>query len=28
VLKYQDDVDKIKGGQARVILDRINAGVD
>ena len=28
VLKYQDDVDKIKGEGARVILDRINAGVD
>src|SRR6185295_13478587 len=28
VLKYQDDVDKIKGEQTRIILDRINAGVD
>ena len=25
VLKYQDDVDKIKGEQARLILDRVNA---
>jgi MoxR-like ATPase len=28
VLKYQDDVEKIKGGQTRIILDRVNAGVD
>jgi len=28
VLKYQDDVEKVKGGQTRVILDRVNAGVD
>jgi MoxR-like ATPase len=28
VLKYQDDVDKIRGGQVRVILDRVDAGVD
>lgn len=28
VLKYQDDVDKIKGEQARLILERIQAGVD
>ena len=28
VLKYQDDVDKIKGEQTRLILDRVNAGVD
>lgn len=28
VLKYQDDVDKIKGDQTRLILDRVNAGVD
>ena len=28
VLKYQDDVEKVKGEQARVILDRIKAGVD
>jgi hypothetical protein len=27
-LKYQDDVDKIRGGQVRVILDRVDAGVD
>ena len=25
VLKYQDDVDKIKGVQTRAILDRVNA---
>jgi len=28
VLKYQDDVDRVKGEQARLILDRVNAGVD
>jgi MoxR-like ATPase len=28
VLKYQDDVEKVKGGQARAILERIKAGVD
>jgi len=28
VLKYQDDVEKVKGEQARVILERIKAGVD
>jgi len=28
VLKYQDDVEKIKGGRARAILDRVNAGAD
>jgi MoxR-like ATPase len=28
VLKYQDDVEKVKGVQARAILDRIKAGVD
>jgi MoxR-like ATPase len=28
VLKYQDDVEKVKGEQARMILDRIKAGVD
>jgi MoxR-like ATPase len=28
VLKYQDDVDKIKGEQARLILERVQAGVD
>jgi len=28
VLKYQDDVEKIKGDQTRIILDRVNAGVD
>ena len=27
VLKYQDDVDKIKGEQTRVILERVNAEV-
>jgi MoxR-like ATPase len=27
VLKYQDDVDKIKGEQARLILDRVKAEV-
>lgn len=27
VLKYQDDVDKVRGEQARVILERIQAGV-
>ena len=27
VLKYQDDVDKIKGEQTRVILDNLNAEV-
>ena len=28
VLKYQDDVEKIKGEQTRLILDRVKAGVD
>jgi len=28
VLKYQDDVEKIKGDQTRVILDQVNMGVD
>lgn len=28
VLKYQDDVEKVKGGQARLILERVKAGVD
>jgi MoxR-like ATPase len=28
VLKYQDDVEKVKGVQARAILERIKAGVD
>jgi MoxR-like ATPase len=28
VLKYQDDVEKIRGQQARLILERIQAGVD
>ena len=28
VLKYQDDVEKVKGEQARLILERIRAGVD
>lgn len=28
VLKYQDDVEKIKGEQTRMILDRVKAGVD
>jgi MoxR-like ATPase len=28
VLKYQDDVEKIKGEQARLILERVQAGVD
>jgi MoxR-like ATPase len=28
VLKYQDDVEKVKGEQARMILERIKAGVD
>lgn len=28
VLKYQDDVEKVKGEQARLILERIKAGVD
>jgi hypothetical protein len=27
-LKYQDDVEKIKGEQARLILERVKAGVD
>ena len=27
VLKYQDDVDKIKGEQTRLILERVNAEV-
>ena len=28
VLKYQDDVEKVKGVQARVILERVKAGAD
>ena len=28
VLKYQDDVEKIKGEQVRLILERVKAGVD
>lgn len=28
VLKYQDDVEKVQGQQARLILERIKAGVD
>ena len=28
VLKYQDDVEKVKGEQARLILERLKAGVD
>jgi MoxR-like ATPase len=28
VLKYQDDVEKVQGQQARLILERIQAGVD
>ena len=28
VLKYQDDVEKVQGAQARAILERIKAGVD
>jgi MoxR-like ATPase len=28
VLKYQDDIEKVKGEQARLILERIQAGVD
>ena len=28
VLKYQDDVEKIKGEQARLILERVKAGID
>ena len=28
VLKYQDDVEKVQGVQARAILDRVKAGVD
>ena len=28
VLKYQDDVEKVQGEQARLILERIKAGVD
>jgi len=28
VLKYQDDVEKVKGEQARAILERVKAGVD
>jgi len=28
VLKYQDDIDKIKGEKTRVILERVNAEVD
>jgi len=27
VLKYQDDVDKIRGEQTRVILERVNVEV-
>jgi hypothetical protein len=27
VLKYQDDVEKVKGEQARLILERVKAGV-
>jgi hypothetical protein len=28
VLKYQDDVEKVQGGQARLILERVQAGED
>jgi len=28
VLKYQDDVDKIKGEQAHLILERVQAGAE
>jgi MoxR-like ATPase len=28
VLKYQDDVEKVKGEQARLILERVKAGID
>jgi MoxR-like ATPase len=28
VLKYQDDVEKVKGEQARLILERVQAGMD
>jgi hypothetical protein len=28
VLKYQDDVEKVQGAQARLILERIQAGID
>jgi hypothetical protein len=28
VLKYQDDVEKVQGAQARSILERVKAGVD
>jgi hypothetical protein len=28
VLKYQDDVQKVQGAQARLILERVRAGVD
>jgi MoxR-like ATPase len=28
VLKYQDDIEKVKGEQARLILERVKAGVD
>jgi MoxR-like ATPase len=28
VLKYQDDVEKVQGDQARLILERVQAGVD
>jgi hypothetical protein len=28
VLKYQDDVEKIKGEQTRLILERVKADVD
>jgi MoxR-like ATPase len=28
VLKYQDDVEKVKGEQARLILERVKAGMD
>jgi hypothetical protein len=27
VLKYQDDIEKVKGEQARLILERVKAGV-
>ncbi len=28
VLKYQDDIEKVKGEQARLILERVKAGID
>jgi len=28
VLKYQDDIEKVQGAQARLILERVKAGVD